>query len=348
MLSAALLVLALQVLAAALLVITVVATARKGQTHRTLARDAARTDAVRPFVVALVSGEQPPWPPGALGAQAERLAVETLRKVRGEARDALAAALEARGSIDRAIRRARRPGALGRARAADLLGLARVERALPDLVRLLGDRSPVVRRVAARAIGTLGLAEGAAPLLAATHRRRALPAGIVAMAIEQIGPSCATTLRSALHDPSATARLVAAQLLGHHEVLASAGDVVGRMEVEPQPVVRATMARSLGAIGSPVAVPALRELVAGWDPPAVRAAAAEALGRIGAVDAVPLLVEALEEGGYEVPHAASRALHDLGIDGRAALVAAVQRGESGAAHAAEALALGVVREVGRR
>ena len=105
--SAALLLLVVQVLAALLLVATVVAGARKGATNRRLRRDAASAEAVRPVVVALVSGEPADWPAGALGRRAEAMAIEALRRVRGEARDEVVAALEARGVVDRALRRTR-------------------------------------------------------------------------------------------------------------------------------------------------------------------------------------------------------------------------------------------------
>ena len=347
--STTLLAVVVQGLVGALLLAVAVAGLRKADNDRWARLTAARRERARPFVVGLVAGEPQPWPASRRDrAAAEALAVETLRKVRGEARTALVEALEARGVVERAVRRARRPGALGRARAADLLGLVGGERALEPLARLLADRSPVVRRVAARAIGAVGRPEGAVPLLDSLAGRRALPAGVVAMALVQIGPSCATALRAALHEPSATKRLIAAQLLGHHEVLAAAGDLADALEVEPQPAVRAELARALGSIGSPVAVPRLVDVLSGVDPPPVRAAAARALGRIGAAGAVDLLRAALEEDGHEVPHAAAEALHELGVSGRPALVEAVRAGRPGADHAAEVLAVGVVREASRR
>ena len=65
----------------------------------------------------------------------ELLSISLLPKLRGADRDALVTALEERGVLERARHRATRPGAIGRARAAELLGNAGDERALSALAR---------------------------------------------------------------------------------------------------------------------------------------------------------------------------------------------------------------------
>ena len=75
-------------------------------------------------------------------------------------------------------RRTHRPGPVGRARAAELLGAAGYSEARPELELLLSDRHPAVR-AAARALGKLGDPAAVPALSSALQNRRAAPAGVV-------------------------------------------------------------------------------------------------------------------------------------------------------------------------
>ena len=88
-----------------------------------------------------------------------------LPAMRGGDRDRLVEVLEQQRIIDIALRDAYSRWAVRRARAADLLGTAGVERGGSQLRFLLLDRDADVRRTAARALGLVGAAEAIPDLL---------------------------------------------------------------------------------------------------------------------------------------------------------------------------------------
>src|SRR5262249_4107166 len=144
----------------------------------------------------------------------EPTAIAMLGKVRGEARAALVALFEQRGAAARALVDLRRPGAVRRARAAELLGnLGRAD-TVPVLCSLLGDASPEVRVVAARSLGRIGSAEAAGPLLAPLAGRRAIPAHFVAHALLRLGTGTLPALAAALVHDEPLVRATAADVLG--------------------------------------------------------------------------------------------------------------------------------------
>jgi HEAT repeat protein len=331
-------------LGAGVLALAAVTALRKGTTRRSAARRAAADTAARPWVVTLVAGEDPgPWPAGPVGAAAERLALDALGKVRGEARAGVVAALDDHGVGERAVRRARRRRALHRAHAAEALGALGGPGAVAVLAELVDDRSPEVRRVAARALGAVGGRDAVEPLLAALGGRRRLPAGVVAMALQRVGPVAAPALRRALGDDDPTTRYVAAELLGSFTDIDAVDELVGVLATEREVGVRTEVTRALGRIGSPAAAEILAAAVDHDGDVSVRAEAARALGRIGAVEHAERIAALLDEHGYEVPHAAATALVELGAAGRSALTGAVAGGGTAATHAGEALALAAVR-----
>jgi hypothetical protein len=163
---------ALLALSALLAVLAGATAARKGQRALWTRRRARLEEAARPHLLAVLAGEPPHEPrdlPAPVGKVFEELAISFLPKLRGSDRETLVSILVQRDALARARRRATRPGAVGRARAAELLGAAGDQHALPVLTRLLADRDPEVRTVAARALGKLG-APAVAPLLAALER----------------------------------------------------------------------------------------------------------------------------------------------------------------------------------
>ncbi|HYN94126.1 MAG TPA: HEAT repeat domain-containing protein, partial [Pilimelia sp.] len=117
----------------------------------------------------LVAIPEPAW------RAAEHTAVALLGKIRGEAQRALIAVFEQRGIAQSALVDLRARGAVRRARAAEALGNLGRRDAVPGLCALLDDPDAEVRVVAVRALGRIGAAAAAGPLLAALAGGRELP-----------------------------------------------------------------------------------------------------------------------------------------------------------------------------
>jgi hypothetical protein len=348
------LVVALVVITAALLSLVVIVVAQAAVRRTRAARRARRVAAVRPAVIALASADDPDDTVEGVRRlrRAERhtladVAYEFLGKVRGVGRVALVELLIERGVGVEATRRLRRPGAVGRARAAATLGQLGDPAAVPALAARLDDRDPEVRFVAARALGQIRDARAVAPLLASLTSRRALPLSTVAMWVLAIGPPAIAPLREALRADEPLPRAVAAELLGRLGALEATDDLVGVLRSADEGT-RERAARSLGLIGSPRAVaPMVAEIAEGGGSEALRRAVVEGLGAIEDPSTVDVLTSLLADDDHEVARAAAKALVRLGPAGRARLenVAASESEPAGgvptggaAAHAAEALA----------
>jgi hypothetical protein len=329
----------------ALLGLLSLATALRKSLRAAQERRQARIEAaVRPRLLAFLAQDDPDpaqLAPAsrAAGRSLGALAAGLLRKLRGEDRRILTSLLQASGEIDRARRDTRRPGPVRRARAAELLGDAGVDDALPDLIRLLHDRDPDVRASAARALGKLGRPEAVPELLAAIEQNRSVPAGVVSMALLHLGPGCAEQLRHGL-DPNSSrqVRALAAELLGRLGAIGATDRLVEVLAGDPAPEVRAAAARALGRAGVPRAgAPLERSLIADADTQ-VRRAAAWALGELGGGHAVDALAAALGSGDHGLARRAARALMSCGPDGRSRLVQTADGAAAGAGEAREILA----------
>jgi len=252
----------------------------------------------------------------------EPLAAGLLPKLRGADRDALIALLEGSGALDRARRNLHRRGAIRRAAAADLLGAAGDMRSLPDLERLLHDRHQDVRVVAARAIGKLG-ARAVDPLLNALDARRAIPTGVVTMALVHAGADGVDELRRAL-DPerSPHVRAVAADMLGQLAAFSTADRLISALAGDPSPDVRAAAARSLGRLGVASARSALADQLRTVQDPDLRLACAHALGKVGGAEALALLPGMLRASDHRLARAAADGLSNCGVAGVRVLDAA--------------------------
>jgi HEAT repeat protein len=286
----------------------------------------------------------------------EPTAVAMLGKVRGEAHEALVALFEQRGAATRALVDLRRPGAVRRARAAELLGnLGRAE-SVPPLCALLTAASPEVRVVAARSLGRIGEPAAAGPLLAALTGRRAIPAHFVAHAVLRLGTGTLPALAAALVHDDPLVRATAADVLGLAGAVTATPRLVAALAADTAIEVRVRAATALGRLGTRSALAPLLEAVAPDRPPALRAAAARALGELGAATAAATLAGLLRDPAYAVAHAAAEALRRLGNAGRAVLLAAAEDAALGArlstmdpasraaAHAREALAASELAE----
>jgi HEAT repeat protein len=322
---------------AGLATITAVRKLGRGITERR-ARDADAR--MRPALIQLVADPDGapsfPTPRGRDAHAVERLSTELLGKVRGEAHATLSTLLRERGVIERACDRLHGRGAVGRARAVELLGAARAADAVPEVVRLLAhDRNPAVRIVAARALGRIGDPVAVAPLLASLAG--GVPAGTVAHSILQVGPPAEPALREQLTGGAEAGRAVAAELLGLLGSVASVADLTRTLTEDPEPRARALAATAIGRIGSPAGIGGLLGALGPDRTAAERAAAAEALGRMTATVAVDRLVPMVDEPLAPVARAAAGALAELGSEGRRELESLAGLGGVAAAHAGEAL-----------
>jgi HEAT repeat protein len=309
-------------------------------------RHRARTEReVRPLVLEVVGGEQPPpgliSARGARGRAAERVIFSYLERVRGESAALLTEALAQRGALGRILGRSYSKSRHRRAGAAERLGLTvslEAEHRLWEIVN--SDHSLEVRIVATRALGNAGSAGAAATLLRSLSRADPVPEGIVASALLELGPEAVPALRATLSGDAAGGRrqrAMAANLLGLLDAMPAweaLADNVTSGDLE----VRANAVRALGRLGMPQAVSRIVGCLAPEEEPELRAVAARALGRLGDPRSAPALAACLDDPHYWVAHNAAEALAALGAAGHSELTRAAASGRPGAMHAREALA----------
>jgi HEAT repeat protein len=329
----------------AVLALLLIATAGRKALRAMGDRRRARLEArVRPALMRYLADDEPD-PAGladltgrAAGRSLDSLAAGLLPKLRGEDRDALARVLADRGAIARARRRTRLPGAVSRARAAELLGAVRDASALPDLRRLLDHPTADVRSAAARALGKLGDTDAVPALLDAIEGPRPVPAGIVTMALLHVGPSAATPLRDGLApDRPAIVRQVSAELLGRLGAIEALNELIAILGEDDDLEARVSAAGALGRIGHPRAAASLIAALDPEQPLAVREAAASALGALGGDDGLDALDHALRSGGHGLARAAAEALSITSPAGLARLERAAGSDATGSAEAREAM-----------
>ena len=115
----------------------------------------------------------------------------------------------------------------------------------PDLIELLADVEPQLRRRAALAIGRVGRPEGVAPLVGSLSDQQVQVRQMAAFALGLIGePSASEALVRALRDPSPVVQGRAAEALGRIGAIDAApsiGELVKRhvtsaFEVDPEDV----------------------------------------------------------------------------------------------------------------
>jgi len=278
----------------------------------------------------------------------EAVSREMLAKTRGASGARIAEVLECIGTTRRARRRVGRPGAIGRARAATLLGHTRLEGDLVLLIPLLTDRSRDVRLAATSALAALGHASAAPALLASADGRRRLPTGTIAAALVTLGPDTGEALRDALRLAEPRASLIAANVLGRFNGPSAIPELCAALTQNGWSDVRRAAAAALGGLGSPDAVAELAAALHGDGDVGVRAAAASALGEIGSSDAVDALRRGVVDRAHLVARSSAIALARSGARGEAILIAMDARAGKEAAHATEALTMQRLAESRRR
>jgi cyclophilin family peptidyl-prolyl cis-trans isomerase/HEAT repeat protein len=241
----------------------------------------------------------------------------------------LSALLQAEGQITRAFA-ARGLGVLKHAPAAPVLGAMAADAA-----------QPVAARVQAiRALGAIGTAEGAAPLMRVVTAPKVDPAlqmeavaalgqlrstaavdvlldlasapwpalrGATLIALARIDPDVFLTIIAGLDaDPHWSVRASLAAALAELPERRGEARLVAMLSDEDQRVIPAVLT-AMSAIGAPSAVGALAQRLKSEDP-VVRMAAANGLARLKATDQVPALVAALDTAASDGTYVARAAI----------------------------------------
>ena len=318
----------------ALLVLVAAAHLLRG---RRSARDERRKRELMPLVHAVLDDDPVDGAPlpDVVGAPADldEIVLDLLPQLRGSDRETLRQLLAERGVVARAVTELTARRSWRRGRAVMLLGSAAGSHHLSAMAALLGDRSLEVRCAAARALGKAGDPGAVGPLLTATTGERALPVGVVGMALLDLGTGALPVLRDALHDQHGAARGLVAELLGVHGDPSAAPPLEALVREAGEDLgVRRAAAAALGRIGSPTSTEPLVFVLSNAADPHLQRAAAEALGRIGHPIATVPLLAGLAADDVAVRAACADALAGLGDRGRARLVAhAFLTGPTGAA-----------------
>lgn len=231
--------------------------------HRTVRRQRARRDeaaraTVRPAVLGVLAAEEDELAdavavlvslPGARWPATERYVLQTLSEVRGESRDALVRVLVDRGTMSAAMRASRGRSAIGRARAAEVLGLLARPDARRRLIHLTDDPSRDVRVVAVRALGSLEDPALTSTILGTLRPVDGVPPSIVGTALLRARDVDVQALRDGLASPYPPVRATAAAVAGHL-LVTELTDPVGRLlEHDPSAAVRSAAGRALVRLG---------------------------------------------------------------------------------------------------
>ncbi|MCZ2858569.1 HEAT repeat domain-containing protein [Blastococcus sp. VKM Ac-2987] len=291
---------------------------------RRSARDARRTRELMPLVHALLDDDPADGTAGIdiAGAPAglDEIVLDLLPQLRGSDRQVLRQVLAERGVVARAVADLSARRSWRRGRAVALLGSAAGGQHIATMAARLQDRSLEVRCAAARALGKAGEPAAVAPLLRATSGARALPQGVVGMALLDLGTSSLPVLREALVAGDGPARQLVAELLGVHGDLSAAPLLEGLLRDTGEGTgVRRAAAGALGRIGSPTSTEPLVRALSGSADASLQRTSAEALGRIGDPVATAPLLAGLAASDVAVRAACADALVRLGREGRAAL-----------------------------
>ncbi|RYP86426.1 HEAT repeat domain-containing protein [Nocardioides guangzhouensis] len=255
---------------------------------------------------------------GEEGRQAEAQIFSYLPKVSGETRTLLVELVLERDAADRARDLLHSWSSVRRCRGAYRLGALHRTDAVPLLIPMLRDRTFLVRRVALRALGSIGDPTAVVPILRSCGGDDRLTRDVVS-ALERIGQPGAAAMRNELAKGMARS-----SGSGRHAELATVGlgligdvgsvDLLVQALGTPRAALQAAAAEALGRIGAPSAIPALVSALGGSDE-LVRASAAGALGDIGDPAAAEGLGQALDTAPRLTSRSLAAALLRLGEPG---------------------------------
>ena len=216
--------------------------------------------------------------------------------------------------------------------------------AVRPLITAVKDSSEDVRLAAVRSLGLLGTAEGLRVLLDALEDDgKWTPVKIVEI-LMGIGPEIEPEIvpRLNTHQSTRTLKLYV-ELCGYLRLLKSIAPLQN-LAHDPDPEVRAAVARALGKIGHDSAAGTLSCLLAAPESP-VRSEAARALGELGAIEMSEELRQALCDPDWQVRRNAAASLRRIGPTGQSLLQSVSDSGapeaQRAAAHIIELGRLGV-------
>lgn len=206
-----------------------------------------------------------------------------------------------------------------RARAVQTLGTLGLPEHEASVIAALDDPSPLVAMVAARALAKEEESRYADPLLVSLHRFSDWNRQYLASMLAEMGPEVSPGLRRGLADPQASAwtRAVMCEALRLRRDF-EAGDVAAEVaSTAENPELIAGALRLLAEVGRPSHLEVVREKARSSDD-MIRAQALRALGRLGGPEELPTLTAALDDEFSWAALYAARGVRDSG--GRAMLM----------------------------
>jgi len=211
--------------------------------------------------------------------------------------------------------------------AAGRLGVMGDREAALALVATLDDPLLDVRLAAAHALAQLEAPEAVESILRSLALPGELPSRLAADALLEMGDAAIASLvaflRRSRDDTDPACMAVAIQVLGQRKAPSAVACLVDLLD-HPNAELRLNAARALGQIGDAHALTPLCR--SAQDPIwGVRSAAAQALGRIGDARALTTLSGRLIDRAWWVRYNAAQALYQLGTAGRDALLDTVAR-----------------------
>ncbi len=232
--------------------------------------------------------------------------------------------LEEQGYVRQAVDGLHSRSRWRRATSADLLGRMKSDAAVAALVELMDDGSEDVRVVAARSLAAIGDPRAVEALTAALSDSSRWTATTVATNLIEMGPAAVPTLIDIASAADSGGRgqydaaVTAIRVLGEIRDPRAETVLIRLLSEGAELNARARAAAALGAVGGPLAPPALRAalLDGSWQ---VRAQAASSLGALGDRDSVQALMLAIEDDSWWVRRNCAEALGALGQPGREAL-----------------------------
>ncbi len=268
----------------------------------------AAEERLRPIALQLLD-EEAPLPPLDLSPAHAELFAELLgryaRGVRGSGAERRRVWFTESGTFDRTLARLESSAGWKRATAAYALGDMGSADAAGPLLRALEDDDDATRAAAARSLGRLGIVDAVEPLLAAQAAGR-VPRLVVGHALLSIGSPALPRLMQLVSAVDDRERAAAVELVGLIGGAVDAGPLLDALR-DASAEVRSSAAHSLGRLGADEAAYRLRQLLddrIGF----VRAAAAVALGEIGDEEAVARLRELALHDEFEPARAAAHSL----------------------------------------
>jgi HEAT repeat protein len=221
-------------------------------------------------------------------------AVQFARRVRGDGREALSRLVKP--FLDPILERADWRRVEIRARAVQTLGTLGLPEHSARVIAALDDPSPLVAMVAARALSLGEAPEYAQAVLSRLHRFTGWNRRFLASMLASMGPAVTGTLREGLADPDAEprSRAVAAEALQIQGDL-GAGDIAAAvLRTTTDRDLLASTLRLVREVGRPEHADAVRMHARSPDL-AVRAQALHALGTVGGDVEITQLVEAMRD-----------------------------------------------------